>query len=173
MESRDRPAGGVPCFRLLMPGSRRRPDHSPDFFFFSRRKTLLGSEEKQARESAPSSTGAAIHGVPAGGPRPRRRRCAIRTNEGTLKGTRLRWFFAADGPPARGAGTPRRAALASENGARQANFSVQTGPKGASSPAPLDAFLRRFTTLAREPPAASAGARPRRAETAARAIRRE
>jgi hypothetical protein len=90
----------------------------PRFLFFPRRKTLMSSQGERARKSALSSTSGANRGVPAGGPRHRRRRCATRTNEGTLKGTRLRLFFAADGPPADDAGTLRHAALASRNGAR-------------------------------------------------------
>jgi hypothetical protein len=66
---------------------------------------------------------------PAERSRHRRRRCATRTNEGTLKGTRHRLFFAADGPPALGAGTPRHAALASKIGARATRISASNRGK--------------------------------------------
>lgn len=170
------PSASIVYADPLTPGrTEPKPWAHPRFLFLLKTQNPYEFITKAARDGAPSSTSVAIHGVPAGGPRHRRRRCATRTNEGTLKGTLLRLFFAADGPPADGAGTPRHAALASKTGRARHEFQHQLGTKGASSPAPLGAFSRRFTTLARVQPAASVGApnqcAPRRYAKRARCFR--
>jgi len=68
-------------------------------------------------------------------------------------------FFAADGPPALAQGHHGTRRSRAKTGRARHEFQRQTEAKGASSPAPLGAFPRLFTSRAREQPAASAGAR--------------
>jgi hypothetical protein len=122
----------------------------PPFLLFSKdAKPLCVHMEDRRPWRARSSTSVAIRGVPAGGPRHRRRRCATRTNEGTLKGTRLRLLFAVNGPPARAQG---------HHGTRRSRSITRTRASQISALARawkephrrlLSTHSRRFTTLAR------------------------
>src|SRR5688572_30605552 len=96
--ARDRPAGDA---RLSDATDGKQPRPLPDFFFLLKTQNPCEFIRKTGTVKRALSWSAAIRGVPAGGALHRLRRCATRTNEGTLKGTRLRLFFAADGPPAR------------------------------------------------------------------------
>jgi hypothetical protein len=82
-------------FPIAAPEAESRRSRHPSPFSFSSQdaKPFWDSEGIQTRVNAPFSTSVAIPGVPAGGPLHRRRRCATRTNVGTLKGTRLRLFL--------------------------------------------------------------------------------
>lgn len=148
-------------FPIVAPIAKACLSRHPSPFSFSSRdaKPFCNSEGMQARVNAPFSTSVAIRSVPASGPLHRCRRYATRTNEGTLKGTHLRLFFATEGSPARCAGTPRHAALASKKqGHARREFQRQPETKKPRRRLLSALFPRRFSTLARDQPAASAGA---------------